>query len=101
MISCVSVAELVEELLGAGQGLHRADDLVDVGQLETVLVEDFEPPAHELVVVRLVAGRAPEGIDSGLLGKGDPHLGDEDSFEIEADDEWRHERYSEARHGQL
>ncbi|MBM4247344.1 MAG: transporter substrate-binding domain-containing protein, partial [Deltaproteobacteria bacterium] len=51
-----------------------------------MLVEDLDPAAHELVVVGLVARRAAQRPDAGLLRDVDPDLGNEDPFEVEARD---------------
>ena len=54
-----------------------------------------EPRAHQLVVVRLVARRAPELGDPGLVGDVDPDLGDEHALEVEArDGRMRHDGLS-------
>jgi hypothetical protein len=58
--------------------------------LKRFFVEDFESAPHQLVVVGLVASRPAEGVDAGLLGKGNPDLRNENSFEVEANDEWLH-----------
>ena len=85
-MTCTMRAQFVEELLRALQGLERADDLLDVGELEAVLVEDLEPAAHELVVIRLVARGAAQLCNAGLLGDGDPNLGSEHSLHVEGYD---------------
>ncbi len=51
-----------------------------------MLVQQVEAVAHQLVVVGFVARGARERLDSGLLGERDPDFGDEDPFEVEADD---------------
>src|SRR5665647_1321321 len=79
-----SLAQPVEELDRSGQGRHRRDDRLNVGELETVPVEDRQPVAHEHVVVRLVAGGPPQLGDPGALGDGDPDLGNQYAFEVEA-----------------
>ena len=48
------------------------------------------PPAHQLVVVGLVARGAAQLGDAGALGDVDPDLGDEHAFEVETRDD--HER---------
>ena len=65
-------AEFVEELLAAGQRVERADDVLDVGQLQSVPVEQVQAPPHQLVVVRLVPGGEAQAVDPGLLGHGNP-----------------------------
>ncbi len=81
--------ELVEEVAGARHRLERRDDLLDLGEPETVLGEQVEPVAHQDVVVGLVAGRAEESVDAGGLGHRHPHLGDQHTFEVEGDDRLR------------
>jgi len=52
-------------------------------------VQDLQPPAHELVVVRLVARRAAQLGDAGLLGDRDPDLGREHALHVQAGDHGR------------
>ena len=54
--------------------------------LQPVLAQQAQPIAHQPVVVGLVARGARELADARALGEGDPELGDQDTFQIEADD---------------
>jgi two-component system response regulator QseB len=56
------------------------------GRPEPVFGEDGEAVLHQLVVVRLVAGRAAKLRNAGARGEFDPDFGDEDAFKVEADD---------------
>jgi hypothetical protein len=80
----------VEERGGAVERRHRLDHRLDVAEPEPVLVEDREPAPHQDVVVRLVAGGAPERGDPRALGHVDPDLRDEDALEVEAGDQGDH-----------
>ena len=48
-----------------------------------MLVEDLEPAAHELVVVRFVAGGAAQFFDARLLGHRNPNLGSQHSLHVQ------------------
>ena len=78
-------AEGVEEFARAGKGVDRGDDLLDLAQAEAVLLQDAEAPAHELVVVGLVARRAAELGNAARLRERDPDFGHEDALDIQAD----------------
>ena len=79
-------SQVVEELASPRQRAHVADHALDVGELHAVAIEQFEPEAHQLVVVGLVARRAREFGDPAAFGELDPDLGNEHSFHVEADD---------------
>lgn len=76
-------AELVEELPRAGERCQPADDLADEAEGEAVPVEDVEPTSHEDVVVRFVAGGAPQVVQAGALRHRDPDLRHQDPLEIQ------------------
>ena len=57
----------VEELPGSRLPPHPRDDLLDVRQPQAVQPEEREPTGHELVVVGLVAGGAPQLGDAGAF----------------------------------
>jgi hypothetical protein len=82
----VILAQLVEEGARARHRAHFGDHLLDVRQAELVLAQDVQAVLHQLVVVRLVARRAAQLGNAGALGEFDPDFGDEDTFEVEADD---------------
>jgi hypothetical protein len=75
-----------QALQRAVERLHGADHRLDVRQPEPVLVEDCEAPAHQLVVVGLVARRAAQRRDARALGDVDPDLGHENALQVEACD---------------
>ena len=81
-----AAAQFVEELARSGHWLELGDDCGDVGQPQSVLVEDGEAPAHQHVVVGLVASSALQRFDAGSFGDGDPDLGDQNSLQVEGDD---------------
>ena len=56
-----------QQLARAGHGAELRDHLLDVRQPEPVPAEQVQPEPHELVVVGLVARRAPELGDPGAL----------------------------------
>ena len=82
----VVLAQLVEESAGAFHRPHFADHLLDVRQAQLVLAQQVEAEAHQLVVVRLVAGGAHQFGNARALGKFDPDFGDEYPFEVKTDD---------------
>ena len=86
MMTCTSERKIIQEFLGARQRPERRNDLLDVGELEAVLVEDLQPAAHELVIVRFVAGRAAQFLDARLLGHRNPNLGSQHSLHVQGYD---------------
>ena len=79
-------AQLIEKGLRPLQRSQRADDLLDVRQLEAVCVQDFEAALHEHIVVGLLPRGAAQFGDASFFGKGDPDFRDENAFKIEGDD---------------
>ncbi len=77
--------QFVQEFPGAGERLERADDVLDVGKLEMMPVEDFQASAHELVIIRFVAGGAAQFGDFGLFGDGNPNFRRQDAFHVQGD----------------
>lgn len=61
------------------------------------LARAIAPSPHQLVVVGLVARGAGEFRDAGATGELDPDLGDQDPFEVEADDAHEGPRGSTSR----
>ena len=59
---------------------------LDIGKAEPALAQHAQAECHELVVVGFVACRARELGDAGATGELDRDLGNQDAFEIEADD---------------
>ena len=53
-------------------------------QAEAVLLQNTETPAHELVIIRLVARGARQLGNAALAGKFDPNFGDEHALHIKA-----------------
>ena len=74
--------EVVQEGLGAGQGLHSLDDALDVGQPDPVLPEDLQPVPHELVVVGDIPRGQPEVVVVEVLGDRDPDFRQEDALQV-------------------
>ncbi len=72
----------VEELFGAFERLDGGDDLLDLFETETVLLQKVDAVLHELVVVRLVAGRALEFGNAGGLRERDPDLRDDNALHV-------------------
>ena len=79
-------AQSIEEVGGAVERCQPADHVGDLRESQVVGGEQIEPPAHEHVVVGLVAGRAPQCADPRALGDCDPDLGDEHTLEVEGND---------------
>jgi hypothetical protein len=77
------LAQLAEELECTREGLEGGDNLLDIGEAEVVLVEDGESPAHEAVVIGLIAGGAAQFGNAGFFGDGDPDFRGEHSFHVE------------------
>src|SRR5439155_21915253 len=68
-------AQSAQEFKRAVQRTQGSDDSLNVGQFQSVLVEEVEPVFHEFVIIRLVA-RGAAGIGyAGLFGCGNPDLG--------------------------
>jgi len=78
-------AQLAEEIQRAGQGAQGGDDFLNVRQLQSALVEDFDAAAHEFVVIGFVACGAAQIGDVGFFGDGNPDFGDEDALQIQDD----------------
>jgi len=79
-------AERIEELPGPGERVQCADDLLDIGELQAVLLQELEPAAHELVVVRLIAGGPAQRGDARLFRNGNPNLGSQHSLHVQGYD---------------
>ena len=79
------LAQGIQEVLGARQGIDPGDGRLDLPQAQAALFQDAQAPAHQLVVIRLVPGGALELRDAALLGEGDPDLGHQDTLHIKAD----------------
>ncbi len=69
-----------DEFFGAGQWIEGADDFLDVGQLEALLVENVQAVAHQRIIAGLITRGALEGVDSSFLREGDPDFRDEHSL---------------------
>jgi len=78
-----TLAQPVDELRRAFQRLQRCDDLLDIGELQAVLVEDAQALLHQYVIVGNVPCGRPERFDSGGLGKGDPDFRNQHTFQVE------------------
>jgi hypothetical protein len=89
-------SELVQKFLPALDRMERADDLLDVGQLQTVPVQDRQASAHQLVVIRFVTRGAAQFRNAGLFGDGDPDLGSQYSLHVQRDDRLFHRAEIEA-----
>ena len=79
-------AQLIQKLLGPGQGVDLGDGGLDLLETQPVLLQDTKAPAHQLVVVGLIPGGALELGNAALLGKGDPDLGDQNALHIQTGD---------------
>ena len=79
-------AQFIQKFPAAGQRPQRANDLLDVGQLQAVLVQDGEASAHELVIIRLVARGAAQFRDAGLFGDGNPDFRRQHALHVQGDD---------------
>ena len=51
-----------------------------------MFLQDAEPPLHQFVIVRFVAGGALEFGYAGCFGKCNPDFGDKYAFQIETGD---------------
>lgn len=78
-------AELAQEIEGAVQRFQGGNRVLDVGEFEAVLIEDFEAAEHEFVVVGLVAGGAAEFGEMGFFGDGNPDFRHEHAFQVQDD----------------
>ena len=79
-------AQFVEKCPGSFERGERADDLLDVRQLQAVSVQNVQAALHQHIVVRLVSSGAAQFRDAGFLRKSDPDFRDENAFEAERDD---------------
>ena len=77
-------AELVKKLARAGHNVNTLDDLLYLGQTETVLAQDVKAVFHQLIVIGLVAGGAAQLGNAACIGKGDPYLGDKYPLHVKA-----------------
>ena len=77
-------AQFIQKFLAAGQRLERADDFLDVRELDAVLVQDADAVAHQLVVIRLVARGAAQFRNPGLLGDGNPDFRRQHAFHVQS-----------------
>lgn len=75
----------IQELPGTGQGVDGGDDLLDLLQSQAVLLQNAQPPVHQLVVIRLIPGGALQLRNPAGLCKGDPDLRDQHAFHIQTD----------------
>ena len=73
-----------EKIVRAVERTHAANDGLDVGELQPVLLEDRDAVAHQLVVVGLVARGDAQRLDAGRLRDVDPDLRHEHAFEVQA-----------------
>ena len=76
--------QCVQKRFGAGHGVDLCNHILNFLQPQPMLLQNAQPPAHQLVIIRLVAGGAAQLRDAALLGKGDPYLGDKYSLHVKA-----------------
>ena len=76
----------VDELHGAFQGLEGGDHFLDVGQFQTVLVENTQALLHQHVVIRDIPSGRFQRFDAGFFREGDPDFRDQNAFQIETCD---------------
>lgn len=79
----IGVTEPVEEVLRSLERAHASEHLTKISHTDSLAFEDLKPRRHELVVVGFVAGRAAKIVDTGSNGEIDPHLGNENSLNVE------------------
>ncbi len=75
-----------KEILRARQGSHAVDDLLNLWQGDSVLVQNVEPILHQLVVIRFFSGGAGQCFDAGSLGNIDPDFRYKNPFEVKTCD---------------
>ena len=80
------LTQRVQEVLGAGQGVDAGDGLLNGAELQAALPQQIDAPAHEFVIIRLIASGAAQLGNAAFLGKGDPDLGDEDTLHVQTND---------------
>ena len=78
-------AQRVQKVLRAGQRVNFRDDVLHVFELQPVLFQNAEPPAHEFIVIGLIARGAAQLGDAAFLRKSDPDLGHEHALQIKTD----------------
>ena len=64
----------------------RGDGLLNGAELQAALPQQIDAPAHEFVIIRLIASGAAQLGNAAFLGKGDPDLGDEDALHVQTND---------------
>ena len=84
-------AQVVQELLGAGNGLDVGDDFLDLRQAHAVTAQHVQAELHELVVVGLIARGAHQVGDACLLRERDPDLRCQHAFQVQTYDIHSHE----------
>ncbi|MCY1418342.1 hypothetical protein D9M71_338980 [compost metagenome] len=78
-----SLAQPVDELDGAVEGLEGGNHFLDVGKLQAMFIENAQALLHQHVVVGNIPGGCPERFDSGFLCEGDPDFRDQYAFQVE------------------
>ena len=78
-------SQLIKKFLSSRQRIDLLDRSLDFPKTEPMLFQYAESPLHELVIVRLIAGRAAKFGDSAGLRKRDPDLRNQYTFHIKAD----------------
>ena len=78
--------QFVEKIFCTGHRVDFFNRFADFVQTEIVFVEDIDPVAHQRIVVRFVACRAPQFGNAGRFAERDPYFGDEHAFKVETSD---------------
>ena len=76
-------AQLVKKRFCPRQRVNFRNGILNLLQSESVLSEDIETPAHELIIIRLVPRRALQLRNSAGLRKRDPDFRNQNAFQIQ------------------
>ena len=75
-------SQFVEKLLRARERVDLRDGLLNLLQAEPVLAQNAQAPVHQLGIVRLVPGGAPQLGNSADFRKRDPDFRHQNAFQV-------------------
>ena len=83
-------AKFIEELAGAFEEWKGSDHRLNIRELDAVAIKDINAVAHQLVIVRLIAGGAAELGNFGLVGDSNPDFGRQNAFHVQSNNRLFH-----------
>ena len=75
-------AQFVQKFDSARQGIDLGNSLLDLRKSKSVFFQYSPSEGHELVIIRLIAGRSPQFRNTRDLRKSDPDLRYQYSFQV-------------------